>query len=72
MQPCSAAEVKTEPKTVIIYGDSITAGEKVPSSEHSHLWVLQVEANSKGTLHTINEGKGGRPTNSLPEFDEML
>ena len=71
-QPSAAAEVKAEPKVVVIYGDSITAGAKLAPGELSRLWVLQVEAKSKGTLHTVNEGKGGRPTDSLEEFDEML
>lgn len=68
----SAAEGKPEPKGVVIYGDSITAGAKLAPGEISRLWVLQVEAKSKGALHTVNEGKGGRPTDSLREFDEML
>ncbi|MEO5715121.1 MAG: SGNH/GDSL hydrolase family protein [Luteolibacter sp.] len=71
-QPSRAGKVQAEPKVVVIYGDSITAGAQLPPGELPHLWVLQVEAKSKGTLHTVNEGKGGRPTDSLPEFDEML
>ena len=66
----STAEVS--PKVVIVYGDSITAGAELAPGDRSRLWVLQVEAKSKGTLHTVNEGKGGRPTGSLPEFEAML
>ncbi len=70
--PSDAAEVKAEPKIVIVYGDSITAGAMLAPAESSRVWVLQVEVKSKGTLLMVNEGKGGRPTDSLPEFDGML
>jgi acyl-CoA thioesterase-1 len=68
----SSAGAAAEPEVVVIFGDSITAGSKLEPGELSQLWVLQVEAQSKGTLHTVNEGKGGRPTDSLGEFGEML
>lgn len=61
-----------KPKIVVIYGDSITAGGGLTDEERPHLWVNQVDVNSKGTLRTVNEGQGGRPTDSLQEFDEML
>lgn len=71
-QPSRAAAVKGEPKVVVVFGDSITEGAKLAADELSRLWVQQVEAKSKGTLRMVNEGKGGRPTDSLREFDEML
>lgn len=60
------------PRTVIVFGDSITAGGALPKDERGHLWVTQVQQQSEGTLTLINEGKGGRPTNSLKEFDAMI
>jgi Predicted esterase len=67
----SKAEVQpAEPKIVVIYGDSITACSALTLEERPHLWVNQVEVNSKGMLRTVNEGKGGRPTGSLQEFEE--
>ncbi|MDZ4405407.1 SGNH/GDSL hydrolase family protein [Prosthecobacter sp.] len=57
------AQNSTKPRTVIVFGDSITAGGA---------WVKQVEKESAGTLTLINEGKGGRPTNSVKEFEAML
>ena len=55
-----------------MFGDSITAGGALPKGERDHLWVTQVQQQSAGALTLINEGKGGRPTNSLSEFEAML
>lgn len=59
-------------RRVILFGDSITAGSALPKDERGMLWVTQVQEQSERALILVNEGKGGRPTNSLPEFDEML
>jgi acyl-CoA thioesterase-1 len=59
-------------QTVIVFGDSITAGSALPRQEKPHLWVTVVQEQSGGRLKMINEGKGGRPTDSLKEFDAML
>lgn len=60
------------PHSVIVFGDSITAGGALPQAQRGQLWVTQVQQQSAGALTLINEGKGGRPTNSLAEFDVML
>jgi len=60
------------PRTVIVFGDSITAGGALPKDQREHLWVTQLQQQSAGTLVLINEGKGGRPTSSLTEFDAMI
>src|SRR5688572_8701265 len=60
------------PKTVVIYGDSIAAGGELMPEERPHAWVNQIEVNSRGTLKIVNEGQGGRPTDSLQEFQEMI
>lgn len=60
------------PRVVIIFGDSITAGGALPQDQRDQLWVTQLQHESAGSLTLINEGKGGRPTNSLTEFEAML
>lgn len=59
-------------RRVILFGDSITAGGALPKEESGMLWGSQLQEQSAGLLTLINEGKGGRPTNSLPEFTVML
>ncbi|MEA3212270.1 MAG: acyl-CoA thioesterase [Chthoniobacter sp.] len=61
-----------EPRVVVVFGDSITAGGALPAAEQAQLWVRLVEAQSKGQLRMVNEGKGGRPTDSVKEFEAML
>ena len=61
-----------EPQTVIVFGDSITAGGALPANERDAVWVRVVERESKGRLRMVNEGKGGRPTDSVKEFEAML
>ena len=60
------------PSTVIVFGDSITEGGALQKNERAQLWVRQVELQSKGRLLLKNEGKGGRPTASVSEFEDML
>jgi acyl-CoA thioesterase-1 len=61
---CAAfAQNSSTPHTVIMFGDSITSGGG---------WVKQIEKEFGGTLTLINEGKGGRPTASVKEFEAML
>ena len=61
-----------EPQTVIVFGDSITAGGALPANERDAVWVRVVERESKGRLRMVNEGKSGRPTDSVKEFEAML
>ena len=61
-----------DPRGVIVFGDSITAGNALPKDQQSQVWLRVVEARSAGKLQMINEGKGGRPTDSVKEFDAML
>ncbi len=58
--------------SVIVFGDSITQGGALPIEQRSSAWIRLVEAESNGRLQMINEGKGGRPTDSLSEFAAML
>ncbi len=59
-------------RIVIVFGDSITEGGALPREQKAQLWVRQVEEQSQGRLRLINEGKGGRPTDSVAEFEAML
>lgn len=61
-----------EPRTVVVFGDSITEGGALPKSERTNAWIHVVERESKGRLKLVNEGKGGRPTASAKEFEAML
>jgi len=61
-----------DPRTVIVFGDSITAGNMLPPADKARLWVSLVEQASHGQLRMVNEGKGGRPTDSVKEFEAML
>lgn len=59
-------------RTVIVFGDSITAGGALPQGQRDEVWVRQVEKEATGRLRLINEGKGGRPTDSVKEFEAMV
>ncbi|MEI7728285.1 MAG: SGNH/GDSL hydrolase family protein [Verrucomicrobiota bacterium] len=61
-----------EPRTVVVFGDSITQGGALPKNDRTNAWVNVVERTSQGRLKMVNEGKGGRPTDSVKEFDAML
>jgi acyl-CoA thioesterase-1 len=60
------------PRVVLVFGDSITAGGALPAAERDLLWLKVIERRSEGTLRMVNEGKGGRPTASLPDFEAAL
>lgn len=60
------------PRQVIVFGDSITEGGALPKDQRDKVWVKLVEAQSQGELTMINEGKGGRPSGSVAEFEYML
>ena len=60
------------PKKVIVFGDSITQGSAMPKEDKVKAWVNVVQADSGGKLEMVNEGKGGRPTDSVKEFEAML
>lgn len=68
LQLSSAAE----PRTVIVFGDSITQGGALPADQRDQAWVTLIQKQTVGQLKLVNEGKGGRPTDSVKEFDAML
>lgn len=67
-----AAKGEAGPQRVLCFGDSITQGGALPVAEKTSLWLLQVEKKADGKLRLLNEGKGGRPTNSVEEFRAAL
>lgn len=68
---CHAAQA-ADPRLVIVFGDSITQGGALPAADRGRVWVTLVEKDSGGRLKLVNEGKGGRPTASVKEFEAML
>ena len=67
-KPALAEEKAPVPLTVVVFGDSLTDGGALKEKA----WIRVVEAESKGTLKMINEGKGGRPSASVAEFEAMM
>lgn len=61
-----------EPLNIIIFGDSITQGGALPADQKEQLWLTRLQKELTGKVLLINEGKGGRPTDSVKEFDAML
>jgi len=59
-------------KTVLCFGDSITAGKQPASLKVGECWVDRIQTLSKGRFHCINEGKGGRPASAVGEFKTAL
>jgi acyl-CoA thioesterase-1 len=66
------AQTAQAPRTIIVFGDSITAGGALPEKDRDQLWLRVIESASQGRCKLVNEGKGGRPTASRPDFDAML
>lgn len=67
-----SASSAADPLNIIIFGDSITQGGALPADQKEHLWLTRLQKELSGKVLLINEGKGGRPTDSVKEFDAML
>jgi len=61
-----------KPVTVLCFGDSITAGSALKKGGGEVPWPALVERSSNGKIHTLNAGRGGRPTASVEEFRQTL
>ncbi|MBL8207482.1 MAG: SGNH/GDSL hydrolase family protein [Blastocatellia bacterium] len=72
VMPASRRKDVVIANSIIVFGDSITQGGALPIEQRSNAWICLVETASNGNLQLINEGKGGRPTDSLNEFTAML
>ncbi|HEY1172798.1 MAG TPA: SGNH/GDSL hydrolase family protein [Verrucomicrobiae bacterium] len=68
----SSVAFAAEPRTVIVFGDSITHGSALPKEQQGQIWMALIQKQTEGKLKLVNEGKGGRPTNSVKEFEAML
>ena len=44
----------------------------MPTEQRDQAWLRIVEREGKGALEMINEGKGGRPSASVPECETMF
>ncbi len=71
-KPALESEPPARPRTVVVFGDSITEGGALPKEQRESAWVRIVERESDGALKMVNEGKGGRPSASVPEFETMM
>lgn len=67
-----ALEPVPVPPTILVFGDSITAGNALPPEERKDAWVSLLNREAGGKFLLINEGKGGRPTDSVKEFEQAL
>lgn len=67
-----SASTAAEPLNIIFFGDSITQGGALPADQKEQLWLTRLQKELSGKVLLINEGKGGRPTDSVKEFDAML
>lgn len=66
-------EAPRRPRTVVVFGDSLTEGGALPKEQRDQAWVRMVERESSGALRVINEGKGGRATgDGKHDFEKML
>src|SRR5882724_1492834 len=59
-------------KTVVVFGDSIAAGNTLASADSAQVWTRQVERLSAGRLRVIDESSPGRSTAATDEFERML
>ncbi len=71
-KPGLEAEPPPRPRTVVVFGDSLTEGGALPKEQRDQSWIRIVERESAGRLRMVNEGKGGRPAVSKHEFEAVL
>jgi len=57
---------------VLYFGDSLTAGSELSPDQKPFVWPKLVQEGSYGKFQAINEGLGGRPTGSMPDFQKAL
>ncbi len=71
-KPALAGERPPVPRIVVVFGDSIAEGGALPKEQQDKAWLRVVERDAKGALKMVSEGKGGRATGSVPEFETMM
>ena len=67
-----ASQPATSAPTILVFGDSITEGNALPAEERAEAWVSVLNREAGHRFKLINEGKGGRPTDSVKEFEQAL
>lgn len=60
------------PRTVLIFGDSISAGESLPKSRQDGSWVRLLETQTQGLLTCINDSRRDRSTSAVADFDAAM
>lgn len=64
--------VLSNAKCVFLFGDSLTAGSYFPEGALDQHWVSLLSERWGAGVRFVNEGKGGRPSDSLPDFAAAL
>jgi acyl-CoA thioesterase I len=64
--------VLSKVKCVLLFGDSLTAGSYFPEGAPDQHWVSILSERWGAGVRFLNEGKGGRPSDSLPDFAAAL
>jgi lysophospholipase L1-like esterase len=57
---------------MLVFGDSICAGSNLPDGGAQDAWPHVWERLPGATWRVVNHSRGGRPTDSLPEFHAAL
>lgn len=57
---------------VVIFGDSLVAGSGMLEDQQHMVWVNQFRELVSDRLNVIGEGRGGRWTSALNEYQEMM
>lgn len=60
------------PQRVLLFGDSLTAGNYLPEDQRPRHWVSLLSGLWKDQIEFLNEGKGGRSSDCLEEFAAAL
>ena len=74
LQACAPQETEAVPtvSTVVVFGDSIAAGNALPEDQRHYAWVNRIAVAMKGRAVIANEGRPGIWTNAKAEFSEVL
>jgi lysophospholipase L1-like esterase len=60
------------PKTVLVFGDSISESTSLPKDKQDQNWVRLIDTESGGWLTAINESKRDRTTSALTDFEAAV
>ena len=60
------------PARIMFFGDSICAGSDIPDGKAGDAWPMVFQNMNKGKYLVDNQSKGGRPSNSFKEFEDVI